>query len=764
MTAREPSRARVNTTTRRNFLTQATLTIGFVVATKPGRSFAQSHDKVRQMAGISPSSIQELTGFAPNGFIRIPRQGKITLVMPFVEMGQGVYTSAAMMIAEELEVSLDQIELVAAPPNEKLYAHPILKTQMTGASMSTRAGWVPLRKAGAAARMMLVAAAARRWGVPAERCEARRGNIRCIDDGRNAAYGSFVDEAALMSVPLNPKLKSASQFRIIGQSHRRLDTPEKVNGKTIYGIDVRVEGMKVAALSICPYIGGSLVSLTDNGARDVPGVVDVLRIGDAVAVTASHYWAAKKGLEALSINWARPKDPILSSDDIIAGLHAAQNTGKPVPSKNIGQVDKALSDANKTLEAEYQIPLYAHAALEPLVTTVHVHHDKCEIWLGTQAPVDCQTAAAKMLGLSLDKVILHNQLLGGAFGRRLSTEMVVQAVAFARQVPYPVKVMWTREQDIQLDRFKPFYLDRIAAGLGSDGLPTVLTDRVCGPSTFEYYQGGLEEGKLDSDAVEGVSEIPYRIPSRRVDWVRTHTPLQLGWWRGVGPVHNVFVLESFIDECAQSAGRDPVEYRREMLSANPRARNVLDIAAHAAGWGQPLPPRTGRGVSLHQSFGSFVAMVCEAHVTPEGQIRLQRVFVAVDVGQPTNPDGVVSQIEGGVLFGLSASMFNAITVTDGRINQSNFNDYRQLRIHEAPAFEIHVVESRESPGGVGEAGVASAAPALGNAIFAAVGVRVRQLPFVEANLAETGSETKIIGRAVAMGAVSLQSFVGKSAK
>jgi isoquinoline 1-oxidoreductase beta subunit len=746
----------VDAVSRRRFLRGAALTIGFAIAAGPGRVLAQSQGEDTALRRPGAGIGDAFDGFAPGGFIRIPRTGKITLIMPYVEMGQGIYTGAAMMLAEELEVRLDQVELVAAPPNAELYAHPFYKTQMTGGSMSTRAAWVPLRQAGAAARVMLIAAAAERWKVPVENCEAREGRVHCRSNGQALDYGALVREASSQPVPQDPPLKPATQFRLIGRPQHRLDTPPKVNGTAVFGIDVRVPGMKVAVLEICPFIGGRLVGMTDSGASRTPGVADVLRIDNAVVVTADHFWAAKKGLEALSLEWSRPAGPPISTDAMMAQMRDLSRSGAPVLGHANGNAEKALNAASDKLEAEYQLPLLAHAAMEPLVTTVHVRPGECEIWLGTQGPVDCQTAAAKLLGLPLEKVILHNHLIGGGFGRRLSPEMVVQAVSLARQVPYPLKVMWTREQDLHQDRFRPFYLDRIAAGFGPNGLPTVLTDRICGPSVFNgYLPDGLPAGQIDSDAIEGMVEAPYTIPTRRIDWVRSYTPLQLGWWRGVGAAHNVFVLESFIDECAHKAGRDPIDYRRAMLIGNSRLLNVLEIATRKAGWGKALPPRTGMGVSLHQCFDSRVALVCEVEVSAAGDIRLRRLVAAVDAGQPTNPDGIVAQIEGGVLFGLSAALFNSVTVTDGRFDQSNFNDYRQLRINEVPPFEVHLVPSGEKPGGIGEAGVVSAAPALANAIFAATGIRVRQLPFALTNLAEKGAETKVIGGSIAASAVAV---------
>jgi isoquinoline 1-oxidoreductase beta subunit len=533
---------------------------------------------------------------------------------------------------------------------------------------------------------------------------------------------------------------------------QRLDTPGKVDGTAVFGMDVKVPGMKIAALEICPVQGGRLRGFRDNGARQVPGVVDVLRIENAVAVVADHYWAAKKGLEQLDLVWDNRGREIISTQAIREQLADGSANGKPIMGRKAGDTEAAMRDAHSSLEATYELPFLAHATMEPINTTVHVRPDACEIWVGTQAPTSAQAAAAKVLGVPPEKVILHNHLIGGGFGRRLVSESITQAVQFARQVPYPIKVIQSREQDIQHDLFRPAYHDRIAAGLGPDGLPTALTDRITGGSVLgNYLSSGLPQGAIDSDAIEGAAETPYAIPNVLVDWVRKDAPVKVNWWRGVGPAHNVYVVESFVDELAHSLGRDPIEYRRAMLKANPRSRNVLNIAADKAGWGKPLPPRTGRGISLHDSFGSHLALVCEVHVTPAGEVELRRLVAAIDCGQTINPNSVEAQIEGGVVFGLSAALFNGITFTNGRVDQSNFNDYRQIRINEVPPFEVHIVQSTADPGGVGEAGTVSAAPALNNAIFAATGVRLRKLPIDRTLLADKKADDAVLAAAVPIG-------------
>jgi isoquinoline 1-oxidoreductase beta subunit len=746
--------------TRRRFLVAGALMMGFVAS---GKARAQNKGKgeqptLRAITPGGPDSGAAFDGFAPGGFIRIPPEGKITFIIPSVEMGQGIYTGEAMMMAEELEVGLDQIEVAAAPPNETLYSQPILKSQATGGSTSIRGAWEPMRQAAAAARTMLIQAGAERWRVPPDQCFADQGRVYCRTNGQSLPFGALIGDAARRPVPQNVALKKPGQFKLIGRSLQRVDTPAKTNGSAVFGIDVKVPGMKIAALSMCPVPGGRLKRLDDTAARRLPGVVDVLRIADAVAVVGDHFWAASKGLAALDIEWDFGPLAKLGISDVRDALVRGSTERKPVLGRTVGNAERALADAARTVEASYDLPYLAHATMEPVNATVHVRPDGCDIWVGTQVPVAAQTRVAKAVDLPPERVMVHNQYLGGGFGRRLVPEHIVQAALFAKQVPYPLKVIQTREQDIRHDLFRPAYHDRIAAGLNADGLPVVLTDRITGGSVLAdglYLEEGLPEGTLDSDAIEGVAETPYAIPNVRVDWVHERSPVKVNWWRGVGPAHNVFVVESFIDECAHAAGRDPVAYRLKLLGKNPRSRAVLKIAAREAGWGQPLPPRTARGVSLHNSFGSHLALICEVHVTPAGLVQLRRLTAAVDVGVAVNPNAVIAQIEGGVIFGLSAALFNEITFADGQVVQSNFHDYRQIRVNEVPPFTVKVVNSDADPGGIGESGTVSAAPALANAIFAATGVRLRKLPIDREQLLEKDARSAVVGGAAIAGAAAM---------
>jgi isoquinoline 1-oxidoreductase subunit beta len=667
---------------------------------------------------------------ALGGFVRISRQGRISLVMPSVEMGQGIYTAEAALLSEELDVRLDQIEAIAAPPDASLYTQPLFKAQLTGGSTSIRGFWTPLRQAGAAARSMLVAAAAQTWGVHPDECATKDGTILHSSTGRLLGYGNVAELAATLPIPEEPKLKSPGEFKIIGMSQRRIDTPAKVNGSAVYGIDVAVEGMKTASVVISPVDGGKVKSVDDTAARKIPGVIDVLRIDDAVAVVGEHYWAARAGIEALHVDWDPGPNATLTSASIRTEVAKAADQGTPLNALERGDVEARLKRAAKRLTAEYELPFLAHATMEPINTTVHVRPDGCDIWVGTQTPVVAQKHAARITGLPVDKVTLHNHLIGGGFGRRLQADTIEQAVRFAKQVPYPLKIIWTREQDIRHDRFRPCYLDRLEAGLDEQGRPSVWTHRTTSGTVRRHFdEDGWPEGKLDKDAVEGASDSPYAFPAIRVDWIRHDPPVKLNWWRGVGPTHNVFVVESFLDELAHAARQDPIAYRRALIDGNPRAMAVLNkVADAAAAWNKPSKPRSGRGVSLHQNFGTYAAVVVEVTVAPSGEISLEKIVAAVDCGIQINPDTIRAQIEGGVLFGLSAALFNGITFSEGRVEQGNFNDYRQLRINETPPIEVHLLESNESPGGLGEVGTVSAAPALGNAIFAATGVRIRRLP------------------------------------
>ncbi len=715
---------------RRQFLSaSAALGGGFLIGFTAGRS-VNAAGAAEKIAGGS---------FAPNAFIRIDPNGQVTLIMPYVEMGQGTYTSIPMLIAEELEVDLKQVRLEHAPPNEKLYANPLLGVQATGNSNAIRGAWQPLRQAGASARTMLVAAAAKRWNVDPASCRAEKGEVIHVASGRRLKYGALVTDAAKLPLPAPESitLKRVGDFKLIGTPAKRLDTPAKVNGSAVYGIDARPPGVKIATLAQSPVFGGRVKSVDDAKAKAVKGVRQIVRLDDAVAVVADHMGAAKKGLAALVIEWDSGPNAQLDTAKIVDELEKATLQPGAV-AQNIGDVDKALASAVTKVEATYQVPFLAHATMEPMNCTVHVRKDGCEIWVGNQALARCQAAAAKITGLPLDKVVLHNHLIGGGFGRRLESDGVERAVQIAMQVEGPVKVVWTREEDIQHDMYRPCFFDRMSAGLDGKGMPVAWNHRFAGSSVIARWLPPAFNKGLDPDTTEGAIDLVYALPNLHVEYLRVEPPgIPTAFWRSVGPSHNVFVTESFIDELAAAAKQDPVTYRRALLDKSPRAKAVLELAAEKAGWGQPLPERVGRGVSVQFVFATYLAQVAEVEVSKDGAVRVRRVVCAVDCGTVVNPDTVRAQIQSAIIFGITAALHGEITLKGGRVEQSNFHDYQMLRMNEAPAIEVYIVNSTEPPGGMGEAGTSAVVPAVTNAIFAATGKRLRKPPVDTAALKQS---------------------------
>jgi isoquinoline 1-oxidoreductase beta subunit len=664
--------------------------------------------------------------FAPNAFIRIDETGHTTLVMPQVEMGQGVYTAVAMILAEELDADFSRVTLQHAPPNDKLYGNPTFGLQVTGNSNSIRAFWKPLRVAGANARAMLVQAAAQQWQVEPASCTTSNGEVTHAESGRKLSYAALASAAGTQTPPKDITLKDPKNFVLIGKPLKRFDTPDKVNGKAVYGIDAMLAGMKFATLAACPVFGGKVGSVDDSAARKIPGVRQIVVLDDLVAVVGDHMWAAKKGLDALKITWDEGPNARISSKDIWNDLRAASEKDGVV-ARSEGDIAKGLATGDR-MDAAYEMPFLAHATMEPLNCTVHFKPDSCELWTGTQIISRVQSEAAKAAGLPVEKVIANNHLLGGGFGRKLEPDMVIAAVRIAKQVDGPVKVVWTREEDIQHDVYRPVYRDTIAASL-SDGKIVGWKYRVTGSAVIARWLPPAFQKGIDIDAIDSAVDMPYDIPNIHVEYVRAEPPaVPTGFWRGVGPNNNVFAVESFMDELARKAGKDPVEFRRSMLGKNPRMLAALNLVAEKSNWGQPLPARTGRGVCVQPSFGSFIATVVEAEVDEQGEVHLRRVTSAVDTGIAVNPDTIVAQLQGGLVFSLTAALYGDITIDKGRVQQSNFHDYRMLRIDQVPYIDVHVIKSGEAPGGIGETGSTAGPPALRNAIFAATGVALRRMP------------------------------------
>ncbi len=703
---------------RRHFLIGASLTgAGLVIGFKPTASSAAAPD-----------------AFEAGAFIRIPAEGKIVFVISPVEMGQGIYTAVAMLLAEELDVPLDQVELEHAPADPARYANTLLGDQITGGSLSIRGVYEQMRKAGATARIMLVNAAARGWDVAPETCTVEAGQVVHAASNRRARYGSLVEAAAAQPVPQDVPLKPATDFKVIGRAVRRLDSPQKVNGSAKYGIDARPDGVSFAAIAICPHFGGTLRSVEDAPALAVKGVKQVVRTEDAVAVVADNTGAARKGLAALAIDWDPGPNGTLSLADLEARAEDAIG-GNALPHKKEGDVDKAEAEHGPVHEFVYRLPILTHTAMEPLNCTLHVRDDGCEVWVGTQVMGRARQAVADVTGLPVEKVVVHNHLLGGGFGRRLDVDSVIAAAKIARQVDGPVKVTWSREEDIRHDCYRYLNYSKVTATLGADGMPVSWRHRVIGPAVMARWMPAFVQEGIDLDIMAG-AESPYAIPNKYTDFVRHEAPdgMLTGNWRGVGATRNIPPIEGGIDELAHLAGIDPLDYRRRLLQHKPRLLGVLELAAEKAGWTTAPAQGTGRGIAVAEDFGSFSAMIAEVGIAEDGGLRVDRIVCAVDCGQVINPDTVEAQIQSGIVYGLSAALYGRITVRNGAVVEGNFDDSPVLRIHETPRIEVHIVPSSEAPGGIGELGTPGVAPSLFNAIFAATGKRLRSLPIDQSEL------------------------------
>ena len=664
--------------------------------------------------------------FEPNAFIRIAGDGTVTLIMPQCEMGQGVYTAVAQILAEELDADFARVALEHAPPSDKLYGNPFFGIQVTGNSNSIRAFWDPLRKTGATARAMLVQAAAAQWQVDPSTCRTEKSEVFHDPSGRKLGYGELVDAAATQTPPENPPLKAVKDFTLVSKPLKRLDTAGKVDGSVKYGIDALPPGVKFASVMLSPVLGGKVVKIDDSKAKAMPGVRQVVVLDDVVAVIGDHTWAAKQGLAALEIEWDDGPNAKISSADVWTALRAASET-KGAIAKAEGDADKALGDGDR-LDAAYEMPFLAHATMEPMNCVVHVTADACELWIGTQVMTRVQSEVAKALNLPPEKVTVNQHLLGGGFGRRLEPDMAVISARIAQKVEFPLKVTWSREEDIRHDVYRPIYRDVISASL-KDGKINGWTYRVTGSAVLARWFPPAYQKDIDIDGVDGAADNPYAIPNLRVEFVRKEPDVvTTGFWRGVGPNNNVFATESFIDELAHKAGKDPVDFRVSMLDKTPRLKAAVQLVAQKSGWGEKLPARTGRGISAQVAFGSFISTVVEVEVDNAGEVKLRRITSAVDTGIPVNPDTIIAQLQGGLIFGLGAALFNEITIKNGRVEQSNFHDYRMLRINEVPKIEVHLIANEEHPGGIGETGATAGPPALCNALFAATGIRLRRLP------------------------------------
>ena len=676
--------------------------------------------------------------FSPNAWLRVSADGLVTLTVDKSEMGQGSQTGLAMMLAEELEADWSQVRLGPVPENPAGWS----RRMSTGGSTAIRTSWEPLRKAGAAAREMLIDAAAATWKVDRAACQAERGAVVHASSKRRLTYGKLVAKAAQLPVPKDPPLKDPKDFRLLGTRTPRLDTPAKVDGSAVFGIDVKVPGMLIASIERCPVFGGTLKSYDATKAKAVPGVRAVVALDPSpwtgttgawaagcaagVAVVADTYWQAVTGRRVLEIQWDEGDAASLDSDGIRAEfVKRAEQPG--VEARKDGDAAATLAAAAKRVEAVYEVPFLHHATMEPMTCTAHVRSDGCDVWVPTQNQTRAQEVAAELTGLPKEQVRVHTTFLGGGFGRRLEPDFVSEAVRVSKAAGAPVKVIWSREDDVQHGFYRPATYNRFAAALDAAGNPVAWTHRIVAPPILLKF-GPLEKG-IDRTLIDGAANLPYAIPNVLVDQVAVDLlPVPRGFWRSVGISQNAFVTECFFDEVAVASGKDPYELRRQLLADKPRHLRTLELAAQKAGWGTPLPAGRGRGIALAEWAPTTCAQVAEVSVRSDGSVRVHRVVCAVDCGPTVNVGQIEAQLQGGIVYGLTAALYGEITLDKGRVKQSNFTDYPMLHIEEMPVVEVHVVPSDDKQGGIGEPSVGPVAPAVCNAIFAATGKRVRKLP------------------------------------
>jgi isoquinoline 1-oxidoreductase subunit beta len=684
----------------------------------PAPAFAPiQHDKAATLTALNP-------------FMRIGSDEVVTVIVNHSEMGQGVYTSLPMLVAEELGCDWKKIRVEAAPVDQAYNHADWAIMQGTGGSTSVSSEWERLRRLSASAREMLVAAAAHSWKEEKASCRVENGTVM-HPSGKKLTYGEIAAKAETFSAPKDVQLKAPSKFKVVGKPMKRLDTPEKTRGAAVFGIDVTIPGMLIAVMARPPVFGAKVVSFEADKAKAVPGVKHVVQVPSGVAVAAIGFWPAKQGRDALEIVWDEGPNAKISTEGMREQYTNLAKTPGTVVRKE-GKGKEALEKATRTISAEYEVPYLAHATMEPLNCVVDLRAESCEIWTGTQFQSEDRRVAAQVAGLKPEQVKIHTTFLGGGFGRRANpqSDFVAEAVEVAKALKERVKVIWTRENDMKGGWYRPMWCDRLAGGLDADGNIAAWHHTIVGQSIMvgSPFEGAMMVDGIDVTSVEGAREIPYEIPNVLVDLHSPQIGVPVQWWRSVGHSHTGFVVESFFDEMAHAAGKDPYELRRKLLSSHPRRKGVLELAAQKAGWGDPLPEGQARGIAVHASFGSFVAQVAEVSVSARGELRVHRVVCAVDCGRVVNPNTVEAQMEGGIVYGLTAVLHGAITLKNGRVEQSNFHDYPMLSINEMPKVEVFIMPSEEKPSGVGEPGVPPVAAAVTNAIFAATGKRIRRLP------------------------------------
>ena len=685
------------------------------------------------LPGAKLEALAAGTVHTPNAWVHIADDNTITLISARSEMGQGVYTSMPMLIAEELNVDIRKIKVSIAPPDAKLYGNPLLGgPQLTGGSTSVRDGWEKLRVAGAQVREMLISAAAAKWKVDRSELRAENGMV-LGPKGKKATYGQLAEAASKLPVPAKVAIKDPDNFRIVGKRTPRLDTPSKVNGTARFGIDVKLPGMVYAALEQCPVIGGTVKSYDASQAKSMPGVVAVVEIPDGVAVVANSWWRANMARKTLKIEWNEGPGASLNDKAMLEGIRAASTSGKPLPLKAVGDADAVIASAQKVVRREYVSQLVSHSPLEPMNFTAHYHNGKVRLIGPTQWQDAAQNNIAAAVGVKPADVTLETTFLGGGFGRRIDGDFIIQAAQISKAVGKPVKLLWSREDDMTHDFYRPQAVNTLAASLGDDGKPTAMTFRLTSQSiTGRVF--GLPPQVQDPLMIEA-AVAPYEIPATKHDIVKHDAGLRVGYWRSVSHALNAFANESFLDELAKEAGQDPYQYRLSLLKNQPRFAHVLRLAAEKAGWGTPLAAGRARGIALMEGYDTYIAEVAEISLEG-GEVKVHRVTVAADLGRMVNPDTVEAQIQSGIIFGMGAALKQEITLEKGRVQQSNFDKFQMVRMHEAPVIDIVLVDSKEKPGGIGEPATSLIAPAIANAVATLTGKRVRKLPMTAEAIAQ----------------------------
>ena len=714
--------------TRRQFvITSATAAGGLAISVAfPGLADAASIGPQAWGPDSAPNEV--------NAFLAIAPDGSILIRSPHQEMGQGAITALPMIVAEELECDWSKVKVEYASPARNLREKGVYGEMTTVGSRGVRTSWQMLLQAGASARVRLIAAAAQRWKVPEAECEAANSKVTHKKSGRSLDYGALAAEAGKIKLDKEPAIRTPDQFKLIGKSLPRLDTPLKINGTAKFAIDTQLPGMVYAAIAACPVFGGKLKSVDEAPVKGRRGVQQVVKLDNAVAVIADRFWRAKEALALLKPEWETGEAGKTDSAQF-AKLYRDALDGPMVSARNDGNVDAAFAKGGKIVEAVYEAPHLAHATMEPLNATVHLQADKLEVWLGSQTPMGSIRQAAAASGLKPEQIDIHNCFLGGGFGRRSINDEMRQAILVAKQVGKPVKLVWTREEDMTQDRYRPQAAVRMKTALGADGMPTAFEAKIAVGSILRSTGINKVENGVEAQAVEGFANIPYAIPALRVGCMLKNTHVPVMFWRSVGSSQNAFFVESYVDELAQAAGQDGYKFRRALLAGKSDFLGVLDKIAEKSDWGKPLPAGRGRGIAIHECYGSIIGQVAEVTVSQKGEVRVDRVVAAVDCGHVVNPGIVEAQIQSGVIYGLSAALYGEITIKNGRVEQSNFGDYQVVSLADTPKIEVYLALSGGSKwGGIGEPGTAATAPAVANAVFAATGTRVRSLPLKNVKL------------------------------